>query len=76
MGSLLEDILFVETRNKRLLEHNLVIQIKGKIWESLLFAWLGRILGQEGAIRKKLPFRTTFIFSASACGTGYPAGMW
>ena len=36
--------------------HNLVIQIKGKIWESLLFAWLGRILGQEGAIRKKPPF--------------------
>lgn len=54
---------------------NLVIQIKGKIWESLLFAWLGRILGQEGAIRKKLPFRTTFVFSASACGTGDPAGM-
>ena len=42
--------------DKRLLEHNLVIQIKGKIWESLLFAWLGRILGQEGAIRKKPPF--------------------
>ena len=61
--------------DKRLLEHNLVIQTKGKIWESLLFAWLGWILGQEGAIRKKLPFRTTFIFSASACGTGYPAGM-
>ena len=61
--------------DKRLLEHNLVIQIKGKIWESLLFAWLGRILGQEGAIRKKLPFRTTFIFSVSACGTGHPAGM-
>lgn len=24
--------------DKRLLEHNLVIQTKGKIWESLLFA--------------------------------------
>ena len=61
--------------DKRLLEHNLVIQIKGKIWESLLFAWLRGILGQEGAIRKKPPFQMIFVFGASACGTGHPAGM-
>lgn len=42
--------------DKRLLEHNLVIQIKGKIWESLLFAWLRGILGQEGGDSQEAPF--------------------